>query len=42
MRRCTNCLIEKDWSQFNKQSKCLNGKASVCKNFRNKIGREKY
>lgn len=42
MRRCTKCLMEKDWSQFNKQSNGLNGKASVCKNCRNKIGREKY
>lgn len=42
MRECTKCLEKKSWDSFNKQSNGLNGKASVCKECRNRIAKEKY
>lgn len=41
-RECTKCKTFKQWQEFNFQSNGLNGRASVCKECRRAIAREKY
>lgn len=42
MKKCTNCLMEKDLSNFHKRTKSKDGLSSICRECRKTIDRNSY